>query len=594
MTSRSERTPRQRTVIALFAVVAVLAAFLVRLVDIQVVNADDHVGDAQAMGLAGERTLYGNRGSIVDADGTVLASSTQLYDAQIDPLLATSMERLSDDGKTKEIVPFADFAGEIAQVTGQDPADLEKIVSDALADNPESRFAYIKRGVSTAQYRELVELGLPFITFAPQPSRVYPNGAVGGNLLGFMSNDGEALAGYELLGDACLQGSNGRETYQQSPDGVRIPGTETVEPAQDGGTLEMTIDADLEWYLSEMIAEETQRMGALSGTVTVVEVATGKIRAAAEYPALDPNDVLASDPADRGSRIFTTTFEPGSTFKPITASMLLDQGAATPMSTVPAAGRETFPNGAAVGDPFSHETYNYTLAGALIDSSNVAMSKFGEKLPAQVRHDYLEKFGVGQRTAIGFQGEEPGVLHPAENWDNQTYYATNFGQGFTTTVPQVASAYQAIANGGLQQPLSLVESCTKADGTVVEPELPEPKQVISEQAAAETALMIENVAAQGSIAEQIEVPGYRIAAKTGTAQKPAEGGGYKAGVYFTSIVGFAPAEDPEYVVMVTLDEPTQVRSSAATAPAMQKAMTQVLKHYRVMPSTGEPHLFPKY
>lgn len=594
MSKRAERSPRRRSVVALLAVVAVLAGFVLRLVDIQVVNAGEHVGDAQAMGLAGERVLYGNRGSIVDADGTVLASSTQLYDAQIDPLLATTMERKTADGEGKEIVPFEDYAADIAKVTGQDPDELVEIVTGALADNPGSRFAYLKRGITTTQYLGLVELGLPFITFTPQPSRVYPNGAVAGNLVGFTSSDGEPLAGYELLADDCLTGSNGLETYQQSPDGVRIPGTETVEPAEDGGTLQLTIDTDLQWYLSELIAEETQRMKAKSGTITVLEIETGKIRAAAEYPTVDPNDVQSADPADRGSRIFTTSFEPGSTGKALTAAMLLDAGVATPTSTVPAAAHETFPNGASIGDPFEHPVYNYTLAGALIDSSNVALSKFGDMLTPEQRHDYLEKFGVGGGTDIGFQGEAKGELHPADEWDNQTRYTTTFGQAYTMTVPQVMSAYAMIANGGVKMPLSLVESCTKPDGTVITPDLPEPQQVISEEAANETALMIENVAVQGSTADLIKVPGYRVAAKTGTAQKPDENGGYKAGVYFTSIVGFAPAEDPKYVVMVTLDEPMQVRSSAATAPALQKALTQVMKHFRVMPSTGQPHLFEKY
>lgn len=594
MSTRAERHPRRRSVVALLAVVAVLAAFVLRLVDIQVVNAGEHVGDAQSMGLAGQRVLYGNRGTIVDADGTVLASSTQLYDAQIDPLLATTMERKTADGTGKEIVPFADFAAQIAEVTGQDPQEIVDIVDGALAENPGSRFAYLKRGISTTDYLALVDLGLPFLTFKMQPSRVYPNGAVAGNLLGFTSSDGEPLAGYELLADDCLSASNGLETFQKGADGVQIPGTESVTPAEDGGTLQLTIDADLQWYMSELIAEETQRMKAKSGTITVLEIETGKIRAAAEYPALDPNDVQASDPADRGSRIFTTSFEPGSTGKALTAAMLLDAGVATPTSTVSAADHETFPNGASIGDPFDHPVYNYTLAGALIDSSNVALSKFGDLLTPEQRHDYLEKFGVGGGTEIDFQGEAEGQLHPASDWDNQTRYTTTFGQAYTMTVPQVMSAYAMIANGGVKVPLRLVESCTMPDGTVITPDLPEPQQVISEEAANETALMIENVAVQGSTAEMIKVPGYRVAAKTGTAQKPDDNGGYKAGVYFTSIVGFAPAEDPKYVVMVTLDEPTQVRSSAATAPALQKALTQVMKHFRVMPSTGQPHLFDKY
>jgi cell division protein FtsI (penicillin-binding protein 3) len=213
-----------------------------------------------------------------------------------------------------------------------------------------------------------------------------------------------------------------------------------------------------------------------------------------------------------------------------------------------------------------------------------------------VRHDWLARFGVGEKTDIGFLGESAGELHPVAEWDNQTIYTTTFGQAFQVTVPQVASAYQTIANGGIRMPLTLVEGCAQADGTLVGPDLPEPERVISEATADMTALMIENVAVQGGLAKTIAVPGYRIATKTGTAQKNDEvNGGYKAGVYYTSMVGFAPADDPAYVVMVTLDEPTKVTSSAATAPAFQKAMTQVLKTYRVMPSSiAEPELLPKF
>jgi len=253
---------------------------------------------------------------------------------------------------------------------------------------------------------------------------------------------------------------------------------------------------------------------------------------------------------------------------------------------------ETFPNGARVGDFESHPVLNYTLTGALIDSSNVALSKFGEMLSADTRHAYLQRFGVGQGTAINWPQEPQGVLHPTSEWDNQTFYATTFGQGYTMTSPQVASAYQALANGGLKMPLSIVESCTLADGTVVEPDLPEPEQVVSKEAADAVTLMLENVAVQAQMADYIAVDGYRIAAKTGTAQVAGENG-YKAGVYFTSLIGIVPADDPQYVVLTTLDEPTTIRSSAANRQAFQKAVTQVLKNYRVLPSDSQTPILPK-
>jgi len=212
----------------------------------------------------------------------------------------------------------------------------------------------------------------------------------------------------------------------------------------------------------------------------------------------------------------------------------------------------------------------------------------------EVRYDYLERFGVGDKT-LDFPSEVGGILHPVKDWDSQSLYTTTFGQYFTVTAAQLAGAYQAIANGGEKIDLSLVESCTGSDGKVTTPADPKHEQIIKEQTAGELTRMLENVAVQGGNAERIQVPGYRVTSKTGTAQVSDGNGGYKSGVYYTSMVGFAPVDDPQYVVVVTLDEPTKVVSSAATASAFQKAMTQVMKTYRVMPSSVPMYeLLPKF
>lgn len=593
MTTRSTRSPRRRTVIALAVVLAVLAGFIVRLVDIQIVNADDHIADSMQVALGASRTLYGTRGEIVDETGQTLAGSILLYDGVLDPKNVGPLTRQDEDGK-RVSVPWKDVAAEIAAITGQTPEDVQKIVSDALAENKDSQFAYLKRGLTTEQYRALVDIGAPFLTFDQHPARTYPDGAVGGNLVGFMSIDGDPLAGIEQSQNDCLLAKDGSLSFEKGKDGVVIPGTEVQQPAVNGGTLQLTINRDLQWYLQQLIGEQAQDMGAKRGTITVVEVKTGKIRAAAEFPSVDPNDVSASEVENRYSHIFADTFEPGSTFKGLTGSIVLDAGGQDLTSTVVASSTETFPNGARVRDAFQHEAYQYTLAGVLIDSSNAGISKFSERVSPQTRFDYLQKFGIGTGSAVGFEGESKGLLYPVSQWDNQQLYNTSFGQGVTTTVPELMGAYDAIANGGVRMPLSLVESCTKADGTVITPDLPEPTQVISGQTSAEMREILENVAMQASYAKQVEVPGYRIATKTGTGEKSDGSGGYKAGVYFTTMIGFAPAEDPQYLVAVTLDEPTTVTSSSANAPAFQKAMTQVLKTYRVMPATTAPTLLPKF
>ncbi|MGW9112948.1 peptidoglycan D,D-transpeptidase FtsI family protein [Microbacterium sp. NPDC055683] len=594
MHAKARRSVRRRTAVAGAVVVVIVAGFTVRLVDIQVVNAQEHMENRAAYsGITNSQVLYGTRGTIVDADGTVLASSSMEYLAKFDPQHVKDIEHEGEDGE-EYTVTWAESAADIGAIVGMTGLEVDRIISDALAADPDSEYALLADGLTTEQYRELVALGLPYLYFESSQSRAYPNGAVAGNLLGFVGTDGEPLAGYESAENSCLQAEDGALTYQQGSDGLIIPGTETTEAAVDGGTLQLTVDSDLQWYMQQMIAEEVGIQGARAGAVMVVEVATGAVRAAAEYPTVDPNDPGATEEADRGSRIFSTTFEPGSTFKAITAATLLDQGAATPETSVTASSHETFPNGAVVGDAFVHPAYNYTLTGALIDSSNVALSKFGELVSDETRYEYLQRFGVGTATDIGFPGEESGLIYPADQWDGQTHYATTFGQAFTTTMPQVVNAYQTLANGGVREPLHIVESCTAADGTVTEPELSDPERVVSEEAADTTIQLLENVATQGTLADQVAVDGYRIGIKTGTAQKSDGNGGYKAGLYFTSILGVVPADDPQYIVMVTLDEPTRVTSSAATAPALQKAMTQTLKTYRVMPSETSEDPLPKF
>ncbi|WP_295829743.1 penicillin-binding protein 2 [uncultured Microbacterium sp.] len=596
MTTTTSRSPRRRTVVALAVVLIVILAFVVRLVDIQVVNARDHVDDSLSMGLQNSRVEYASRGSIVDDNGVPLATSVNRYDVQIDPMLAAKGVTTRDDDGNETTTEWPDLAARIAAVTGQSAADVQKIVQDAVADNPDSRYAMIAKSVSTEQYRALVALGLPFLSFPPQAGRMYPDGAVAGNLLGFVGSDGQALAGLESADDDCLASTNGKVVFQQSRDGVVLPGTEVVtEPAVDGGTLKLTIDRDLQWYLQQLIAEQVQNTGSLRGTITVVEAKTGKIRALAEYPTVDPNDPTATAPNDRGSRAFSSPFEPGSTFKALTTAIGLDSGSYTPQTTVTASGREVLGGDARVSDAFSHGPNVYTPTGVLIDSSNVGISKFAEMIPAQTRFDYLQKFGMGSVSSIGFPGESVGILHPVQDWDKQTFYNTAFGQGLSVTVPQLVGAYQTIANGGLKKPLSIVEGCTAADGTVTDVPPTDGTQVVSPDTAKEVSLMLENVATQGELASKIAIPGYRIAIKTGTGEKVDEKtGAYKPDAYFTTMIGFAPADDPQYVVAVNLDEPRTVKSSAATAPAFQKALTQVLKSYRVIPSgTTTPEL-PKF
>jgi cell division protein FtsI (penicillin-binding protein 3) len=590
---RISRYPIRRIIVAAVMLVALVGVFIVRLVDIQVVRAAEL--SAEAEGRRSQTvTEYGARGDIVDSNGTVLADSVMRYDIALSPKNAGPVDREqpdpADPSKTTSVeVPLPAVAAELGAAVGLTAEEVQAIIAAALAANPDDDFEYVAKLVDTATYEKVKALGIPWVVPYPHPSRVYPNGAVAGNLLGFVqADDGAPLAGLELSENECLAGRNGEYSYQHSlEDWVPIPGTRIVHSeARDGGTLQLTIDADLQWMVQRIAGEQVQAVGADWATVTVMEAKTGRLIAVADVPTLDPNNVTATDSEDRGSRSFTAPFEPGSTFKALTAASVIDAGKADALSQVMAGYQYLPPNGADITDSFFHDEVPYTLTGVMIDSSNTGMSMFGERLSNEERFAYMQQFGLGEQTEVGFPGEEPGNLHggPPE-WDNQTMYATMFGQGLTTTAVQIASVYQTIANDGVRMPVRLVDGCIGADGKLEAPEI-EGERVLSEHAANQTSQMLERVYLEGWLADDWEIAGYRVAAKTGTAQVADGNGGYLEG-HLVSVSGFAPADDPEFVVSVSIMNPVKMNSSAASAPVFQQVMSQVLKKYRTVPS-GAP------
>ncbi|MGO4692337.1 peptidoglycan D,D-transpeptidase FtsI family protein [Glaciibacter sp. 2TAF33] len=586
----SSASGRRRTAASIVVLFVIIAVFVVKLVDIQVVRADTL--NAESLGNRSvEDPVYGSRGDILAADGTVLAGAVMRYHVTLSPKNAKGFTRTTADGK-KSKVTLAQAAAEIGAVTGQTGDGILGIISKALADNPDSDFAYVVKGVGVDVYRALDKLDIPWLYFKKSPSRVYPNGAVAGNLIGFVSSSGEAQAGLELGQDSCLAGTNGTETYEKGGDGIPIPGSSVVtKQASDGGDVLSTIDSDLQWYAQQTLAAQAQSTGAAWGTAVVQEVKTGKLVAVADYPSVDPNNVNGTDPENRGSRAFTASFEPGSNFKALTAASVVDAGKANPGSEVVAPYRYLPDNGANINDSTQHPDLNLTLTGVLIESSNTGMSKFGERLSDHERYDYMTKFGIGSESEVGFPSEDSGILHPWEDWDPQTKYATMFGQGLTATAIQMASVYQTIANSGVRLPVQLVEGCRQADGTETHQPVAAGRQVISAAAARSTADMLENVYANAWLADKWKIPGYRVASKTSTAQMPDGHGGYSHG-YLVSVSGFAPADDPQYVVSVSLADPVNMNTSAAPAPVFQKVMSQVLKKYRAVPSGNPAPVLP--
>ena len=588
--NRTSRHPMRRILLAGVILVALVGVFVVRLVDIQVVRAAELSAEAEGRRSTNVK-VYGSRGDIVDANGIVLADTVMRYDialspknASAGPIIREEPDPADPDTTTRVKVPLEQSAAELGAVVGLTGEQVQAIITDALAGDPDSDFAFVAKLVDTETYEQVKALDIPWVVPWEHPSRRYPNGAVAGNLLGFVDPDGNAVAGLEYAEDECLAGEDGELSYLHSlQDWVQIPGTQVIhKQAHDGGTLKLTIDSDLQWMVQRIAEAQVQAVGADWATVTVMEAKTGRLLAVADVPTVDPNDPSSTAEDDRGSRSFTAPFEPGSTVKALTAASVIDAGKADPLSQIVAPYRYKPANGADVNDSSFHEDEQLTLTGVLIESSNTGMSKFGELMTDRERYDDMQKFGLGQETEVGFPAEASGDLHgDPDEWDNQTKYATMFGQGLTTTAVQIASAYQTIANGGVRMPVRLVDGC--GDDPQAEPA---GSRVVSEQAADQTSQMLERVYLEGWLADKWEIPGYRVAAKTGTAQVPDGNGHYLHG-YLVSVSGFAPADDPQFVVSVSIMNPVKMNSSAASAPVFQQVMSQVLKKYRTVPS-GAP------
>ena len=403
-----------------------------------------------------------------------------------------------------------------------------------------------------------------------------------------MNTDGEAFGGIESQYNKCLAGQDGTESFEKSEDWVKIPDSVvTTTEAINGRNVHLTLNADLQYFAQQVLAQNVAKLKADWATAVVIEVKTGKILVAAEAPTMDPNAPGKTDASSRKARVFETSFEPGSVIKTITAATLLDQNKATPATQViaPYSWKVPGTNGYIVTDSHKHPDEKLTLAGVLRDSSNTGIMMLGEAVDDKTRFDYLVNFGMGKKSGLKFPGEASGFVLPYGQWDGIKKYVSMFGQGFAVTPLQSAMMYQAIANKGVMLPPVLVEGCEDENGNLVTTQTKPGTRVISEGAARSTIDMLEKVVEQGGIGRSAGVPGYRVGGKTGTAEIRDEATGRYGNLYAISFIGVAPAEDPQYVVAVTAFKSRTIRNSFGATPIFKNIMQQVLRTYRVAPST---------
>ena len=444
-----------------------------------------------------------------------------------------------------------------------------------LADRSRG-FVYIERQADSGLAQALQDKHIQGFGFYDEERRDYPQKRIGASVLGYAGVDSKGLAGLELELDKTLTGTQGEKTIVKDPFGRTLQVVDS-KPGSDGRNVYLTLDHSIQGQVERVLAETRERWTAKSASAIVMDPRTGGILAMANDPGYDANK-FSQVPQDRQrNRAVTDTYEPGSTFKIVTISGALESGIVTPST------KFTLPYEIQVADRKIHDaeprgTQTMTTDQILSRSSNVGVVTIAQEVGEAGINDWIHRFGFGRPTGIDYPGESKGIVLPPEKWSGSTIGNVPIGQGIAVTPVQMIAAYGAIANRGVMIEPHLVERIGNG-------EAPQPvrRRVVTTKTADEVRHMLREVVEEGS-GTAAQVPGYRIAGKTGTAAKPDGTGGYSTSAYVASFVGFVPAKHPRLVILVTVDEPRgAIWGGVVAAPAFAQIANFALQYLEIPP-----------
>ena len=567
-------------------VCVVISLFAVQLLRLQALDASAMAQEA----LGGRLTTVAVpalRGAVLDTHGTTLAASVVRWDVVASQRVVAAWQRFVPDparpGTTiKLTLGPHDAALLLAPLLGQDVDALTTRLTGARG------YVVLKRSVTPQVWRAVDDLNIGGVSGTRTSQRVHPSGGLAAPITGWFSGDNKPLGGMESRLDAQLTGKDGKSTFERDPYGRQIAtGQIAGFDAVPGNDVRLTIDRDLQWKAEKALAAQVVATGALSGTAVVMRVSDGAILALANAPTFDPNATGAARGANLRNRALEDIYEPGSTGKVMTAAAAIEEGVVKASSpfTVPST---LLRAGKMFQDSHSHPVEHLTFAGVLATSSNVGTIMAGERVPAATMHDYLAKFGIGRPTGLNFPGESRGILVPAQDWSGTQRYTVLFGQGLSVNAVQAAGVYQTIANGGVRMPPRLVEGVQHADGTLATPPAAAGTRVVSAATAKTVITMLEGVVSKEGTAPEARIPGYRVAGKTGTAQRRDDTCKCYRG-YTGSFIGLAPADAPQLVVAITLQRPVKgYYGGTVAAPVFRDIMTYALQELQIPPTGAAP------
>jgi len=517
-------------------------------------------------------TIPAVRGRVLDRDGRVLAYTVAARTIFADPT------KVTDAPAT---------AGQLAPLLGKPAATLLPKLR-----KPGTRYVPLARDVPPAEAASILAVGLAGIGAEDATQRLYPGRDLAAAVVGYTNVDG-GLAGIESKFDTALAGTPGKLEVERGSNGLQIPGGVRVETAAvPGSTVRLTLDEDLQYTAQRALAAAVKKARAQSGQIVVLDARTAEVLAMATAPTYDAQDLSTAKPERRSNPAVQAPVEPGSANKVVTFAAALDQGRLRPDTPM------LVPDGyrvadKVVSDAWSHAPTRWTATGVLAKSSNVGTLMIANDLVGpEAFYDYQRRFGIGTPTGIELPGESAGILPPPEEWSGTTFGNLPIGQGVSMTPLQLAGMYQAIANDGVRIEPRIVKSVTGPDGTVTGTPAPKRTTVVSAPAARTVRTMLEAVVGEGGTAPTAALDAYRVAGKTGTAQKPDPVCRCYAGGYWATFAGLAPADKPELVISVVIDQGKGGGHGGVVAgPLFRDVMSYGLTARRVAPSgTPKPSL----
>jgi cell division protein FtsI (penicillin-binding protein 3) len=562
---RPRRVNARRRLLALL-ILSVLAfsAISGRLVILQVFDAGS-LDQAAARQRLTVIDLPATRGRIYDRNLDDLAISIPARAIWADPRLVKDKKRT---------------AARLARTLG----GPRKALAERLASH--GRFVYLARRVPKVRGDIVQAMNLPGVFVEVDVARRYPSGTVASQVLGFVDVEGHGQAGIEQQYDGLLRGHEGKIQLERDPKGRAIPqGRRSLEPAEPGTDLVLTIDQQLQYVTEQALARAVRDHKAEAGSVVVMSPRTGEILAMANVPTFDPNQVGRSAPEARKNRAVEDVFEPGSTNKTITAAAALEHRVVTPRTetivpdSLPLCPEKTF------HDSHSHAPELMTFADIVAKSSNVGTIMTARELGRDRLYQAQIDFGYGRRSGVDLPGESPGILRPVSSWYCTDLGTNAIGQGVAVTVLQMASVYATVANNGLLRPPTLLRGTVDAQGRVARAEPKPGRRVLSARTARSLSRILEGVVKDGGTGTMAALDEWQVAGKTGTARKPdTEHGGYLP-AYVGSFIGFAPAKRPAVVVAVVIDQPTRgYYGGAVAAPVFKEVTASALRRLGVVPT----------